>query len=69
MSGLEGCNDNIIKAWLNLQLHKLGYTNIDGLEPAENIVQTMPYRDVYSNIIIECLGEGETSVADGKCIR
>ena len=61
----------MIKAYLilNVQLHKLGYTNIDGLEPAEKLAQTMPYKHIYRDVIVECLGEREkTSIDEGKCI-
>ena len=51
---------------LSSQLNKLGFTNIDALEPADQLLKNSPDKHLYKKCIYACLGQGSvTDLADG----
>lgn len=49
-----------------LQLHNLGYEEIDALEPAEGMMEKAKLLDIYKNYLLIPFDDNVSSVADGR---
>ena len=49
-----------------LQLHKLGYKNIDGVDPCEKMLQYAREKQVYRELIEAAAGKEPMPLEDGK---
>lgn len=48
------------------QLEKRGYTNIDALEPASEMLKLAAEKGVYRSLYCDVLGGSEVTIPDGK---
>ena len=48
------------------QLTEVGFTNIDALDPAVDMLKVAESRHFYTKFFCEAMGSGKTSLCDGK---
>ena len=47
------------------QLKEVGFSNIDGLDPSEGMLEICRSKKVYTNLICDYVGEERTSIDSG----
>ena len=47
-----------------LQMHKLGFTNIDGVDPSPEMLECARAKNIYSNLIKDFLGANRLDISD-----
>ena len=51
---------------MTLQLHKLGYKNIDGVDPCEKMLHYAREKQVYRELTVAAAGDEPMPLKDGK---